>query len=131
MIGLDTNVIVRLLVQDDAAQLRRVQKAVEKECSKDNPGLINSIVLVETVWVLDRAYGYGREDIVHAVETLLQIKEFKIQCQDEAWEALKHYRSGNADFADCYLAAINHNLGCTDTLTLDKKAARMASFLVV
>jgi predicted nucleic-acid-binding protein len=131
MIGLDTNVVVRLLVQDDAAQLRRVQKALEKECTEENPGLVNSIVLVETVWVLGSAYGYDRQNIAHAVETLLQIREFEVQCQDEAWEALTHYRSGNSDFADCYLAAINRKLGCTSTLTLDKKAARVALFRAV
>ncbi len=131
MIGLDTNVVVRLLVQDDAAQLRRVRKAVEKECTEKTPGLINSIVLVETVWVLGSAYGYGREDIAHAVETLLRIREFEVQCQDEAWKALTHYRNGNADFADCYLAAINNNLGCTATLTLDKKAAHVALFRAI
>ncbi len=131
MIGLDTNIIVRVLVQDDPAQLRRIQKTLEKECSEKNPGLLNSIVLVETVWVLESAYRYGRADIAHAVETLLQIREFDIQCQDEAWEALTHYRNGNADFADVYLAAINRKLGCTSTLTLDKKAARVALFQAV
>ena len=131
MIGLDTNVVIRLLVQDDAAQLRRVQKSIAKECSEENPGLINSVVLVETVWVLGSAYGYGREDISHAVETLLQIKELEVQCPNEAWEGLSLYRSGKAEFADCYLAAINRGLGCKDTITLDKKAARVDSFRAV
>lgn len=131
MIGLDTNIIVRVLVQDDPAQLRRIQKALEKECSEENPGLLNSIVLVETVWVLESAYSYGRADVARAVETLLQIREFEVQCQDQAWEALTHYRNGNADFADVYLASINRTLGCTDTLTLDRKAARMALFRAV
>ncbi|RYD38419.1 MAG: PIN domain-containing protein [Verrucomicrobiaceae bacterium] len=127
MIGLDTNIIVRLLVQDDTAQLGRVRQALD-ECSESNPGLLNSIVLDETVWVLGSAYGYGREEIAHAVETLLQIRELEIEHREQAWEALQHYRSGNADFSDCYLGAINRKLGCTTTLTLDRKAARMALF---
>lgn len=131
MIGLDTNIVVRLLVQDDAAQLRRIQKAIAKECSEETPGLISSFVLVETVWVLGSAYGYGREDIAHAIEALLQVKELDVQCQDEAWKSLTLFRAANADFSDYYLAAINRTLGCTATLTLDKKAARVPFFRAV
>ena len=128
MIGLDTNIVVRMLVQDDTAQLHRVRRAIEEGCSEDDPGLINSIVLVELVWVLGSVYGYGRKEITRAVESLLQVRELEVQCQSEVWEALIVYRSGKADFADCFLAAINRKLGCTTTLTLDKKAARVDMF---
>ena len=131
MIGLDTNVVVRLLVQDDAAQLRRVRKTLARECSEENPGLIGSIVLVETVRVFECAYQYGRMDIARALETLLRIRELEVQCRNEAWEALTHYRNEKDDFSDCYLAAVNRSLGCTDTLTLDRQAARLPSFRAI
>jgi predicted nucleic-acid-binding protein len=60
MIGLDTNVVLRLMVQDDPAQLRRARRAVAAQCSEEEPGLINRIVLVEVIWVLSRGYKYSR-----------------------------------------------------------------------
>lgn len=131
MIGLDTNVIVRLLVQDDDAQLRRIEKAVSKYCSEGVPGMINAIVLAETVWVLKSAYGYSRNEIVSAIETLLQVKEFEVQHQNEAWEALHLFQDCKGGFADLYLAAINRQLGCSTTLTFDQEAAQNAGFELV
>ena len=131
MIGLDTNVIVRLLAQDDDAQVKRVENAIEKNCSPQTPGLINAIVLAEIVWVLSRAYKYDRHEIVAAIEALLQIKEFEIQYHNETWEALHLYRDGKGGFADLYLSFINRELGCSTTLTFDKKAAKNASFEMI
>jgi predicted nucleic-acid-binding protein len=131
MIGLDSNIVVRLLVQDAAAQLSRIQRAMAGACSEADPALVNNIVLVETVWVLASAYGYTRREIAHAIEALFQVKEIVLQNPDEAWEALTGYRRGNADFADYFLAAINRRLGCNETLTLDRKAARTATFRAV
>ena len=128
MIGLDTNVVVRLLVQDDLAQVRRARKAIRQHCSEDDPGLINSIVLVEVIWVLGSVYRYSREEIVKAVEALLQIKEIEILHRTEVWEALRKFQDSKIGFADCYLAAINRESGCLSTLTFDKKAASLDLF---
>lgn len=131
MIGLDTNVVVRLLVQDDTAQLRRVRKAISQHCSQVDPGFINAIVLVEVIWVLGSVYKYSRDQIASAIETLLQVKELAVQSPNEVWEALHLYRETKVGFADLYLAAINHEAGCTATLTFDKKAARLDVFQTV
>ena len=131
MIGLDTNVIVRLLVQDDEAQVKRVEKAIAEQCSEESPAIINAIVLAETVWVLGSAYKYENSEVVSAIEALLQVKVFEVQYHNEAWEALHLFEDGKGGFADLYLAAINRHLGCSITLTFDKKAAGNAGFALI
>ena len=128
MTGLDTNVVVRLLTQDDPAKLERAMKAIGEQCSMGDPGWINCIVLVEVVRVLSSAYRYARGEIVVAIEKLLQVRELEIQFVDEAWEALHLYRDHPADFSDYYLAAINREKGCRTTLTFDGKAGRSGLF---
>ncbi len=131
MIALDTNVVVRLLTQDDPAQLRRARKAIAKQCSAEDPGWINCIVLVEVIWVLSSAYRNSRGEIVVAIEKLLQVRELEIQYVDEAWEALHLYRDHPADFSDYYLAAINRKKGCRTTLTFDRMAGRSELFSLI
>jgi len=71
MIGLDTNILVRLLVADDPEQTERARKLVSARCTRESPGFINCIVLAELVWVLSGAYGLSRSQIANAVEALL------------------------------------------------------------
>jgi predicted nucleic-acid-binding protein len=131
MIGIDTNVLLRLIVEDDVKQARLAQKSMEKHCSEEEPGFINSIVLVEIVWVLERSYKYSRIDIVSALEAIFQVKELSVQSPNEAWEALHQYRNDEAGFADLYIGAINRSEKCITTLTFDKKAASSKSFQLV
>jgi len=131
MIGLDTNVLLRLIVEDDERQAEIAQKSMEKHCSEAAPGFINSIVLVEIVWVLERSYKYSRAEIVSAIETILQVRELSVQYPNEAWEALHQYRNNESGFADLYIGAVNRSEKCMTTLTFDKKAARSKSFQLV
>ena len=64
MIGIDTNVLVRHLVQDDLRQSREATRVITKQRTRDDPGFINRIVLCELVWVLESAYGYPKDTIV-------------------------------------------------------------------
>ena len=128
MIGLDTNVVVRLLVRDDHAQLQRAEQALERHCSENNPALVNRVVLVEVVWVLARAYKYSRSEIVGALEALLQVREVSVESPAEVWEALHLYSGGSADFSDYFLSVLNRKNGCQTTLTFDAQAARSALF---
>ncbi len=124
MKGLDTNVLIRHLVQDDAAQAKRAGRFIAAECSREDPCFINRIVLCETVWVLESAYGYAREDIAGVLERIIRTHQFRIENVQAAWTALRMYRSGGADFADCLLGETNLAAGCSETVTLDKKAAK-------
>ena len=94
MIGLDTNVLLRLLLRDDEAQAAAALRFVEGACSAEAPCLINRIVLVEAAWVLASGYGYGREQVAAILDAVLRTEVFAVENAAEAWAALKDYRAG-------------------------------------
>jgi predicted nucleic-acid-binding protein len=125
--GIDTNVLVRYLVQDEPGQGRKATAFITKKCSADAPGLINRIVLCEVVWVLERAYQYPRNRVAGALDKILRTSQFKIEDHQEVWAALREYQTGG-DFADALIAAINRRLGCEYTVTFDRRAGRSSGF---
>ncbi|MBV8212722.1 MAG: type II toxin-antitoxin system VapC family toxin [Verrucomicrobia bacterium] len=130
MTGIDTNVLVRYLVRDDPEQARKAARFIKSQCSTDDPGLINRIVLCELVWVLETAYEYPRQAVTLALEKILRTAQFIIEDHSEAWLAFREYQQG-ADFADAFVGAINQRLGCALTVTFDKKASRRPGFRVL
>jgi predicted nucleic-acid-binding protein len=67
MTGLDTNILVRYLTQDDSIQSPLATRIVEKRLSAVSPGFLSVVAMVETVWVLDRAYGFAPTEIADAI----------------------------------------------------------------
>jgi predicted nucleic-acid-binding protein len=130
MTGLDTNVLVRYLVQDDPEQARKATRFIASACSAEDPALINRIVLCELVWVLESAYGYAREKVALALNQILHTAQFTIEDHQDAWSSLREYRSG-ADFADSFIATVNRRLGCERTVTFDRKAGRRPGFALL
>ena len=130
MIGIDTNVLVRYLVQDDPEQAARATRFIVHGCSSDEPCLINRVVLCELVWVLEGAYRYGRGKVSEALEGILRTAQLKVEDHQEAWTALRQYRAGS-DFADALIAVVNQREGCEHTVTFDRKAARLAGFVAL
>ena len=128
MIGLDTNVLVRYLVQDDPGQSRKAAQVIAKRCTRDDPGFVNRIVLCELVWVLESAYGYSKDTIVVVLEKLLRTSQLKIEDMQSAWIAFRMYQKGKADFADCLLGATNRIGGCNETVTFDQAASNLEDF---
>lgn len=128
MIGLDTNVLVRYLVQDDPGQSRKATQVIARRCTRDDPGLINRIVLCELVWVLESAYGYSKETIVAVLEKLLRTSQLKIEDTQSAWTSFRMYQKGKADFADCLMGATNRLGGCNETVTFDRAASKLEDF---
>ncbi len=128
MKGLDTNVLVRYLTQDEAAQAKRASECIKGECSSDRPCLINRIVLCELVWVLEGAYGYRRADIADVLEKILRTNQFLIEDLQACWSAFEKYRASRVDFSDALLAGTNRMLGCEATITFDKGAAQLEDF---
>ncbi len=124
MIGLDTNVFIRYLVQDDELQAQLATDLIENQCSKENPALINEIILCEIVWVLKRAYRYDKAVILAIIKQLLSSNEIYISSHAEAWAAYHDYEYGNADFSDYFIARINQKFGCPCTFSFDKKACK-------
>ena len=88
MIGLDTNFLVRYIVQDDAAQVAAATALIEGECDAENPAWVDCVVLCELVWVLESAYDYSRATVVDVLRTMLTSAELRIETSDMAWSAL-------------------------------------------
>ena len=106
MIGLDTNVLVRLVVGDDPRQTNQARQFVDRHCTPDSPGFINCVVLAELVWVLAAAYHYGRSEIATAVEGLLAGDDRIVEHHDEVRACLEDYRSGRVDLTDALIGQI-------------------------
>ena len=130
MIGVDTNVLVRYIVQDDIEQSKIASRFIEGQISSSKPGFINQIVLCELVWVLKRAYHYEKTIILNVIEKILQTKEFVIDNADIVWIALREYREGKADFSDYLIASYNKHSDCTHTVTFDRIASN-AKFIKI
>lgn len=131
MIGLDTNILVRLLVEDDPVQTARAKDFIERRCTPESPGYINCVVLAEFVWVLASIYRFGRADIAMAVETLLAGRDRVIEYHDDVRQALADYKAGSIGFTDAMIARINLAHGCEATATFDRAASRLKGFIRV
>lgn len=128
MIGLDSNVVVRYLVRDDEAQAAASARFLNESCTAADPAYLDRVVLCEVFWVLSRAYGYSREQIATAIEALLRTAQITVDCASLVWTALEAYRTDRADFADTLIGLSNAEAGCSTTVTLDRKAARLPTF---
>jgi len=124
VIGLDTNVLLRYIVRDDAAQAKAASRLIEGRCSKEAPGHVSQVVLAELAWVLGRGYGYAKEEVVKVLAAILSSAELRVQEAALAWAALRAYQAGQADFADYLIGAVNESAGCETTCTFDKRAAK-------
>lgn len=130
MKGVDTNVLLRHLVQDDAEQAKRAARFLFEECSVEEPALVNRVVLCEIVWVLQSGYAYSRFEVARALDAILNTAQLRIEDRAEAADAVESYRSGG-DFPDALNAAINRRLGCEHTVIFDRKAAHRPGFLAL
>lgn len=128
MIGLDTNILVRYLAQDDPVQSARATRIVERRLTENQPGFISLVAMVETVWVLDRAYGLSPLEIARAIERMLQADTLVVQNEQEVFTAMIALKTGRGSFSDALIAALGEWAGCASTLTFDRKATRLKGF---
>lgn len=124
MIALDTNLLVRLLTNDDARQAAKVEAWLRDNASARSPAYVDHIVLCELAWVLERSYAYARDEVHQAVSALLEHDQLKVESPASVRQALGLYEAGPADFSDYLLAVRAQAVGYAPVLTLDKKAAR-------
>ena len=122
MIGLDTNVLVRYLAQDDPGQAAMATRLIEG-FEAEAPGFISTVTLVETVWVLAKAYGTARGDIATVVEGLLRSRELAVQDAEIHYLALRAFQTDAIDYADAVIAETGKRAGCVETVTFDRRAA--------
>jgi predicted nucleic-acid-binding protein len=131
MIGLDTNILIRYLTQDDPIQSVKANEILERRLTRTNPGFVSVVVVVEAVWVLDRAYSLTGQEIAAAVERLLQVEALVIENEQEVFTAMLALKQGHGTFADALIAELGARAGCTRTLTFHQKAIRLPGFEVV
>lgn len=131
VLGIDTSVLVRVLVADDKAQCARARRLVDSAIARGERVFVSLPVLLETEWVLRSRYGVAKPDILDIVSRMLDSVEFSYEDEPAIEEALFHWRESGADFADCLVGVRNRRLGCRATATFDAKAARLAGRVAV
>lgn len=129
MIGLDTNVIVRYITQDDPVQSATATKWMDS-LSPETPGFVPLVVAVELVWVLQSCYDAKRNAVTQVLETLLRSKELVVEQAELVWQALRSFSASHADFADCLIERRAQAAECQYTATLDKNAVAAGMRLI-
>lgn len=125
MIGLDTNVVIRYIAQDDPVQSQKATRLIES-LSSDAPGYIPLVALVEIVWVLEESYGLTKKELIVILETLLRTKELVVERAEVVARALGVFWASRAGFSDCLIERCAQAAKCEYTLTFDKAAAKSA-----
>jgi predicted nucleic-acid-binding protein len=124
MIGLDTNVLLRYLVQDDPLQSRRATEIIEQRLTELDPGFVSLVTVLEIVWVLRSLYKRSRQQIANDIEMILAADTLEIQNEQEVYHAIVALRNGTGTFEDALIGALGIWRGCSATLTFDERAAQ-------
>ncbi len=130
MIGLDTNVLVRYIMQDDQKNSPKATKLIES-LDGDNPGYITMVCVVELYWVLTSCYELTAEQVMQALEAILRTKQLLVERADQVMRALRVFGEGKADFADCLIERSASGAGCTQTMTFDVGASKHAGMTLI
>ena len=125
--GLDTNVLVRWIVDDDPRQAVRVQRLFEEAHGQHESLFVPSTVMLELEWVLRSRYKFDKSTILGAFNALLETRELEFQDEPALERALAFYRQNSTDFADCLHAGQCGSAGRVPMITFDEAAARLPS----
>ena len=131
MIGLDTNILVRYIVQDNIRQAKRATELIESMCTADDPGFINLVVICEICWVLASGYKYDREIIASIIRNMLTSVELMVEESETVWRSLSAFEKGQAGLADYIIGSHNQTKHTTTTYTFDRKAAKHQSLTLL
>ncbi len=129
MIGLDTNVLVRFLVEDDREQAARARALVQQTIARGEPLFVSDVVLCELYWVLDRAYGMSRDQIAPALRALLAAKHLSFRNGDLIGRAVAAYQDGRGRFADYVIRELSIDAGCDSVATFDRALHKEKGFV--
>jgi predicted nucleic-acid-binding protein len=128
VIGLDTNVLLRFLLQDEPIQSPIATRIVEQELSEATPGFVSAVVLAEVAWVLESRYRLPQSDIAAVMEGLLRLDGLRLEHPLAVAAAVTATTEKNVDFADSLISLIAKDAGCATTLTFDRRAQRLPGF---
>lgn len=130
MIGLDTNVLARYIVQDDPKQTPKANYLMDS-LTVENPGFISLVAVVELVCVLQGCYDASKDDSVAVLERLLRVPTMVVENAEAVVQALREYQDTTADFADCVVNRSGLHAGCSHTATFDRKASKLRGMKLV
>jgi predicted nucleic-acid-binding protein len=125
MYGLDTNVLVRFLLQDDLNQAEQAKKAIEDALVEGKSVVVSLLTVLETEWVLRSCAKIEKVKLIRVFRMLLEARDLQIEEEEVLEEALYFYEGSRADFADCLMSAQYAKLGCSAMLTFDQVAAKL------
>jgi len=128
VIGLDTNVIVRYITQDDARQAAAASKLFERVLTVERPGFVGLITLCELARVLEDCYDAGKDRIVTVMEGLLGSRQLVVEEAEVVWKSLRAWDESPADFSDVLVGELLVARGCEKVVTFDKAAAKLPGF---
>lgn len=127
LIGIDTNVLVRYIMQDDPERAAAATVFLE-DCSKDAPGYVSHMVVCELAWVLRQSYHYPKRIVLEVLKQLLVSEELRFERPNVLRAALHGFAHGPADIADYLIARRHYEAGCAYTVTFDRRASRHTLF---
>ena len=130
MIGLDTNVLVRYIAQDDIAQARQATALIES-LTDEAPGFVSMVAVVELVWVIQGCYDAGKDETVAILDTLLRLRTLRLENTEVVARAVRSYAASKADFADALIECSGRHAQCSHTATFDGKAAGTAGMQLI
>ena len=125
MIGIDTNVLVRYLQQDEPSQNAKAN-ALIGSLTSERRGFVSLVTLVEVVWVLNRKFRLERRVLVQVIDSLLRAQELVVERAEAVRKALYLFEDSKAGFSDCLVAQLGRAAGCDYTVTFDQTAAKTA-----
>ena len=128
MIGLDSNILLRYVTQDDPVQAAQATHLMEHRLTEQDPGFISVVAMVETVWVLERSYRFGSGRIVAAIELALGAETLVVENEREVFTAMIALKEGRGSFADALIGALCARAGCSRVVTFDEGALRLPGF---
>jgi predicted nucleic-acid-binding protein len=129
--GIDTNVLVRYLTEDDAVQTESVHSLFRATRQSGEHLHISCVVLAETYWVLRFTYRMSKKDIVNGFRTVLEAELFEVESQDQVRASLDLCTTGKGEFTDVLIGQLNRARGCRETVTFDRGLRQVAGFRVL
>jgi predicted nucleic-acid-binding protein len=129
--GVDTNVLVRYLTNDDTSQAELAERFLD-QCRQDGELVfIPILVLCELIWVLDRTFGRNKPVLIEVVENLLATDIFRLEQESTVRRSLEHFRQGKAGFSDYMIGEINREEGCQDPVSFDRALRAASGFQIL
>lgn len=125
MIGLDTNILLRLWLNDDPAQNKRIDALLAEHGGTPGSLLVTDVVLAEAVWTLRSAFEQDKAAQLHAVRSLLNETAFAFEDRDSVIQAAAMFEQGNCGFSDCLVVAKHVRNACDFTATFDRGMRRL------